>query len=345
MKRSISAFTLIELMVVVVIIVLLAALGATVYFSAMQSAREIKTISTIIKLDETIAEIYESYESKFNNIENFLNPTSHATFNNNKASIDMPRLKRQLICDLMRMEMPSNQAEVNNPPQEFNNDGSTTSGAPYQLANSEVKDIYSTEKARPNSIVSNLATESAELLYLIVVNLAPEALENFTSSEIGDTDNDGLMEFIDGWGRPIAFIRFAPGFTDTDRQPDVIRIREHLGKTPSIPADHNVLTDLSVSELGGILNQWSDPFNPNTVNDVSWFLYPVIMSAGRDGQFGIIAARNASPAPAPAGISLDDPGSAAATLSLDPFSSGVSIGLPDGRNTHHDNIHNHANFR
>jgi hypothetical protein len=47
----------------------------------------------------------------------------------------------------------------------------------------------------------------------------PDALELFRADEIGDIDlgsdgkpGDGAFEFWDGWGRPIAFKRWAPGF-------------------------------------------------------------------------------------------------------------------------------------
>ena len=53
----------------------------------------------------------------------------------------------------------------------------------------------------------------AELLYMIVSMGSPEAMEQFNSSEIGDTDNNGYPEFLDGWGRPIFFLRWAPGFS------------------------------------------------------------------------------------------------------------------------------------
>ena len=31
---------------------------------------------------------------------------------------------------------------------------------------------------------------------------------------IGDTDDDGAPEFLDGWGRPIEFIRWPTGFAE-----------------------------------------------------------------------------------------------------------------------------------
>ena len=46
---------------------------------------------------------------------------------------------------------------------------------------------------------------------MIVSPGSPEAMEQFNPSEIGDTDQNGLPEFLDGWGRPIRFLRWAPG--------------------------------------------------------------------------------------------------------------------------------------
>ena len=47
------------------------------------------------------------------------------------------------------------------------------------------------------------------------------ALEAIPSSNIGDTDNDGLREILDGWGNPLGFIRWPVGYSDQgiiDRQ-------------------------------------------------------------------------------------------------------------------------------
>ena len=47
---------------------------------------------------------------------------------------------------------------------------------------------------------------------MIVSMGSPEAMEQFSQSEIGDTDHNGYPEFLDGWGKPIFFLRWAPGF-------------------------------------------------------------------------------------------------------------------------------------
>jgi hypothetical protein len=41
----------------------------------------------------------------------------------------------------------------------------------------------------------------------------PESMEQFAQNEISIDPADGLPYFIDGWGQPILFLRWAPGFT------------------------------------------------------------------------------------------------------------------------------------
>jgi hypothetical protein len=56
-------------------------------------------------------------------------------------------------------------------------------------------------------------TESAELLYLILTGadlfgVPPVGEDEFSTSEVRDTDGDGLLEFVDAWGRPLRFYRW-----------------------------------------------------------------------------------------------------------------------------------------
>lgn len=42
----------------------------------------------------------------------------------------------------------------------------------------------------------------------------PAEFEHFRPDEIGDTDDqpDGAFEILDGWGKPVSFLRWAPSF-------------------------------------------------------------------------------------------------------------------------------------
>jgi hypothetical protein len=53
----------------------------------------------------------------------------------------------------------------------------------------------------------------AKCLYLWVMLAIPEAKAMFNGVEIADVDGDRWMSFVDAWGRPIGFLRWAPGFS------------------------------------------------------------------------------------------------------------------------------------
>ncbi|QDV35902.1 type II secretion system protein [Tautonia plasticadhaerens] len=76
--------------------------------------------------------------------------------------------------------------------------------------------------ARINARLQNHShvTARAEMLYAILVGGAGPlgsafSPDDFTDREVRDTDNDGLMEFVDAWGRPLQFYRW-PTYYTTD---------------------------------------------------------------------------------------------------------------------------------
>lgn len=65
----------------------------------------------------------------------------------------------------------------------------------------------------PTDVIDDDRAESSELLYLSlfegdVFGLPPADLDGIDQSLIGDTDKDGNLEFLDGWGRPLQFYNF-----------------------------------------------------------------------------------------------------------------------------------------
>ena len=40
-----------------------------------------------------------------------------------------------------------------------------------------------------------------------------EARSMFKETDVADTDGDGAMEFVDGWGNPIHFVRWPRGYS------------------------------------------------------------------------------------------------------------------------------------
>jgi prepilin-type N-terminal cleavage/methylation domain-containing protein len=77
--------------------------------------------------------------------------------------------------------------------------------------------LHSAKNGKPWDITEEpweARNANAELLYLIVEDSqynGSSAIELFGRSEIGDTDEDGLSEFIDSFGNPIRWIRWPSG--------------------------------------------------------------------------------------------------------------------------------------
>ncbi len=261
-----AGFTLTELLVVVVILGMLAALVLGALQAGRQSAREARTRATIAKLHNIILAQYESYRTR-------RVPVNTAGM----TPLQAAAARLAMLRAIMRLEMPERWTDVvfdpqnpgaNNPalgrPQP--NPASVSPGTfvPWPSAAQRYYRTYVRQFQQANGdfpVINDNAP--AECLYLIV-SASPEALAQFHENEIGDTDGDGLMEFLDAWGRPIFFLRWAPGFNDSDVQPNV---------PPLAPAD--------------AAKNEHDPFDPRRVDPNAWRLVPLIYSAGPDGEYHV----------------------------------------------------------
>ncbi len=168
---------------------------------------------------------------------------------------------------------------------------------------------------------------SAQCLYLVVSLGSPEAMEQFNQSEIGTvTDADGTNHpvFIDGWGNPICWLRWAPGYSNWTGFPS----------PPSyLPADSDIQTGYAGSD--------PDPFDPRGIDyhptdspPTGFHLIPLICSAGPDGKFGL----NGLPGNPYTRSPLNDPYAYVSGSIL--MGSPVASDKPD-YGTCHDNITNH----
>lgn len=109
----------------------------------------------------------------------------------------------------LRTSTPPLQAHVFPDPSQFGQYGGTD-----ELNRDDIEPYASLIRERMQHPDKHLAeTESAELLYLIlteadILGASPVSVDEFSSSEVRDTDGDGLLEFVDGWGRPLRFYRW-----------------------------------------------------------------------------------------------------------------------------------------
>ncbi|QDU31249.1 hypothetical protein ETAA8_64020 [Anatilimnocola aggregata] len=266
------AFTLIEMLVVMLILGLLVAMSLSAFNAAVEQSRVSRTKVIVAKLDQLIMEKWESYRTRPVPIRVSLS----STVNPRTAG----QMRLNAIRDLMRMEMPDRKTDVVDGPCYY-----ATSQA---MASPALRRAYQrkAQAAAGSSWATTGWTEvsqGAECLYLIVSCMRDgdrNALDYFTESEIGDTDGDGMKEILDAWGRPIEFLRWAPGFT----------------------IENGALT-MQTSDAANA----PDPFDPLKLDSNGFALRPLIMSPGTDKSLDIFtdntsgfhhySASNAAPQP------------------------------------------------
>lgn len=204
-SRRRAGFTLVELLVVIAILAILSSMVLFALAGAEGSAKIIRTRTTIEKLHNLIMQKYESYRTR-------RVPITVPSTGARPTVFAMHRLN--VLREIMRMEMPDRYTDIYDLPVNM-----TTPGGPTLISRPSANTSYL--RALPTDLVTNFSKysqfQSAECLYLVISRGLedPEAMEQFSPAEIGDIDGDGMKEFLDAWGRPISFLRWAPGFNST----------------------------------------------------------------------------------------------------------------------------------
>ena len=138
---------------------------------------------------------------------------------------------------------------------------------PITAASQNYLTFFQSVAATPGFSANGYNHQGAKCLYLLVTMGLEEndVLENFSADEIGDPDGSGCNCFLDAWGNPIEFLRWAPGFAS--------------------PLQPNPPTDPDQTDPTGV---YGSP-NPTVAGMPQTFaLYPLIYSAGPDGYYDIV---------------------------------------------------------
>jgi len=321
------AFTLIELLVTIAIIGILAGLSLGAIRYARTAAAESQTKATIAKLNDIVMKQYESYMTR-------RVPIDTSGMDPKSAS----RLRYLVLLDLMRMEMPERTYDI------FYGPLNLPSGKPWIAARPALNQLYyqkynTGQSHTPKYPLDNY--RSAKYLYMWISMIHPEAMEQFSQNEIADIDHDGWPAFVDGWGTPIMFLRWAPGFSSG------LGVLPPNPFNPSNPTQPRV--DLSDIQTGDPIND-HDPFDSRQIFNITgeyYRLVPLIYSAGPDKKYGINIISTASGSGYFYGIDLltlklDDLNQYTAPDSTQPnIYAGSPVAENGISNTHLDNIHNH----
>lgn len=267
-------FTLAELLVAVAIIGMLATMALGAFYVTREQARAVRTRATVAKIDRLLLERYENYLVRRAPITTAGLPPR-----------DAAERRLNAIRDLIRMEMPQCFRDIQQGPLTFSSPFPPPNGSQYSIPQPALHRVYQMRLAQSNATPEH---ESAECLYLILTVGPNSARDQFADYEIADTDQDGLPEFVDGWGRPIRFLRWAPGVADSEIQPRVVLRQGSDDSTWSFEAN------LAVE---AVKNDY-DPFDARKVDysvdtsganfpPRSWRLIPLVYSAGPDGEYDL----------------------------------------------------------
>jgi len=282
-----AGFTLIELLVAIAIISLLSA-------ALLIALTELQAQSKLRRCQQQIKKIDQLIIQRWDEILHKPLPIQLSPLGATPTGQEIQARKLQVLIarrELLRLEMPERITDISDNPVVF--PGGYVMPLPATTSTFRRKAVF-------NASQGNVWTEQyqgAECLYLILSVMQDQdssALDFFFPGEIGDMDNDGMPEILDGFNQPIGFLRWAPGFS---YRPG-IHIPRHQSRYSDIQ-DINPIDSPDATDMGA-----ADPrlYDDNARND-PYNLFPLIMSAGRDGQFGLIGIPDEDPDPSFNGVS------------------------------------------
>ncbi len=219
-------FTLVELMVVIGIITLLAAVLVVAIGRAGVKAREDATASLIKKVSGQVQERLEALDR----LKSQPQWASDAQIYSQALGISANQTSILLLKNRMKLYFPQSFAEyaaivdysANFDPSNYQGAlrdfklflDPQVSSTNTQSAADFLNNTWLPAHMPPISVTPhNPETESSAVLYYILTqgkSLGIPTMNpgDFKSTEIADTDKDGLQEFIDAWGRPLRFYRW-----------------------------------------------------------------------------------------------------------------------------------------
>lgn len=314
MKRH--GFTLIELLVTLAAVSMLVAMLSGILWYALASGRDADSKRMVVAIGQTVQRRYDQFLERPLPVDLRVAITKINELDLAGRDLDPQRAEDLAIArllvkrEMMRMEMPERFSDILDPPVLL----------PARTSlNRYLYDVLTDPELDPTP-----EHQSAECLYLLGQRdftgapdlwvklegqqrdvLHPKYAEEgkvFDAAERTDLDGDKLWEWRDGWGQPIRFLRWAPGF-ESDLQ--------HYA-----PPGGD----------GGYAKP-HDPFDPLIVDPDAVLMIPLVYSVGPDGKSGLWespALRYSEHA--------NDPLASSAT--------GKLSGTPTGEG-HFDNVHSH----
>ena len=305
-SRLSTGFTLVELLMVIVIIGIMGGMVVTATSGVLTNAREAKTRATILAVDGVVQRLYEDIQYRpLPVVIPELNTgvdDSNDEFGREVLGTEAARVRLLMRRDLLRMEVPDRYSDIAIGPISINAacnlvklSGGAVVGTRRDTASRTARSVEWSANAKQqlyqDFILATATPENqgAECLYLILATtfVAGEpAIASLPVGSIADTDEDGMLEIVDGWGNPLAFVRWPVGYDDptgtiSSAKPDSF---------DPLRADFSYMFDDSHSSVttpsSTAVVRAFDVAN-GISNNRPFSLRPLIISSGSDGEFGI----------------------------------------------------------
>jgi prepilin-type N-terminal cleavage/methylation domain-containing protein len=268
-----AGVTLIELLIAISIIATLSALFLGASRAAMESSRASRTKTTILKLHTLLMEQWASYETrrvdvKKSIVKDIEDRYTAGTINATQRGQELSIARLKALRETMKLEIPDRWSDVTGA-----NFGDTPFYPPqFPTMLDDRPTLSKIYLRRYISIDPSSTFEGAECLYMTVMLACGdgEARTMFSAQDIGDVDDDGAPEFLDGWGRPIFLIRWPAGY---------------ISPLQSVTAPDGLA---SINRVGDTLSD-HDPFDPFHLDPTAYRLVPLIFSAGPDTETLFVA--------------------------------------------------------
>lgn len=306
-----DGFTIVELMIVISILLFLIATSAFVVRNIGNKAREKATMANIVKVNGLLSQRIQAFQKLLESkrSEKLIQPLLSSKRgqlvselgSKKYYSLTDPVVEILVRKDLFRENFP-----------QFIGDSKT------------INAIMNAQAGVTPGAAGNLGSDgglsiSSEYLYFVLtqyngLGITPVGEDAFNSSEVKDTDGDGLKEFIDGWGRPLRFYHwpsrlFRPYGVGTIQRDVAGAFFSSLPPLPTSSTERDPLQVDADDPLGrlAVENSRSNGLVQTLFNDSASYYYdtdpltvfpceygvldtyslPLIVSAGEDGILGL----------------------------------------------------------